>query len=144
MANTHGPIVLTEYDSAVLAYESDWAKYCRDNDIEDPFQKRMEIFRERLRPSVMPFGEAEVPCTLVLDETEEQRERMPTQAEYDLFEKTKSIFISRKLFTECGYEYFENYAMHNFPELLTLDEFKPCKSADGQCSLFCEQYNNCL
>lgn len=128
----HAPIILTEYGSTVLMYESEWVKYCSDNNIEDPFQKRMKNFqRERLRPSVMPFGETEIPCTLVLDEADEQRERMPTQEEYDLFKKTKNLFIGRKLFAECGYEYFENYALHNFPELLTLDEFKPCESADG-------------
>ena len=65
------PIVLNEVGSAILAYEEEWRKYCKATGIVDPFQKRMAIFRERMRPSVMTFGDTEVPCRELRAMTEE-------------------------------------------------------------------------
>lgn len=67
---------------------------------------------------------------------------MPTEEETKMFLNMKHLFIGRKIYNELGYEDFEKYASMNYPELLKMEEFKPCESANGQCSLFCEQ--NCL
>ena len=120
-------ITLNKFGSAILQYENEWDKYCKDNDIETPFQKRQRIFQECLRPSVIKTGNGESLCARVFDYSAEQRERMPSETEMDLYKKMKNLFIGRRIFADLGYDYFEKYANINFPELLTLGEFKPCE-----------------
>lgn len=137
------PIILNEVGAAILAYEDDWRKYCKAVGIVDPFQKRMIIFRERLRPSLVTFGDTEVPCREVRAMTEEQAARMPTQAEIDKYNEQRHLFIASRIFTDIGYDAFEHYAAMNAPYLLDDEIFAPCKSADGQCSLFCTERQKC-
>ena len=62
----------------------------------------------------------------------------------------REIWEGQYILEEYGYELLENfYKMHNTDAIYDVefrkwfDTVKPCQGQDGQCNIFCPQFNNC-
>lgn len=135
-------IVISEDGMKAMNFSSDFHKYAAEQGIRDPFRIQQEIFASRIKrredgTMTVEVGGEEVPGN-------------PSRAEKDTWIRMRDEYVARRCFAEIGYE---SFLFHTKPHdyecdydisyMRTQDEFVPCKSADGQCSMECHRYIEC-
>lgn len=159
-------LILDNYSNAIFSAEEAWYEHCKENNIEDPVQKLIELEEEKEQITEMEDAVEEAPAMAEecfenrIDYYEPQRGRAyrqdPFQAygeKYKAFKQykkiysaTKNLWIGNYLLQNFGYDVLSNFAQtHSSDEaLLTwFNAVHPCDGFNGQCSIFCSIFGTC-
>lgn len=131
-----------------IAYEA-WHKYCKDNNIKDPWHLEREIEKEYTQ-----YGEETIDgitaWTIKQDDpTIEQKQRLAECHKYrDKYMEDREIWVGNYILKNFGYDALIIFAQaHNNPKTAFqkwFTQIEPCTGIEGQCNIFCHKFLNCL
>lgn len=142
-------IVVSADGAKAIEYSAEFASWAHEHGIRDPFKVSQDLFSKRCHRNAdgstsVDIERDEVTGKIKADPAE------PTRAEKDNYIAMRDEYVARKCFYEIGYDSFlfhtkpyDYECAYDISHLRTEDEFVPCKSADGQCNLFCHKYADC-
>lgn len=138
-------MVISGLGAMIIALDFDWEEYCSENGIRNPYAVSQKLFSNRMVDDEIELNGKKVKCKRLLEMTEEERALEPTLEEKRAYNLKRDDFKARRIFEECGYDWFVQFVHMNEPQLdYLLDELYPCESADAQCNLFCKRFGgNC-
>lgn len=130
-----------------IAYEA-WHKYCKDNNIKDPWQLEREIEKEYTQ-----YGEETIngvtAWTIKWDDpTAEQKQRLAECHRYrDKYMEDREIWVGNYILKNFGYDALIIFAQtHSFKETAFqkwFTQIEPCAGIEGQCNIFCHKFLSC-
>ena len=131
----------------LFAAHEAWDKYCRENKIKNPFKALEDLRNEYTEYHFHP--ESYRTDIIISDMTEEQKIReIQLKKERDEYLEDRELFVGQFLLKNYGYNELSNFAQsHHYEFNGKLQEWfqtvKPCEGKDGQCLIFCPNFNNC-
>lgn len=105
---------------SAAAFRTEWTKVAKEQGIVNPYKF--------FKPSSYEFDE---------------EGRLISDVDFGSYSKMRDEYVARRVFEEEGFAAFEVQTCGGLEYLRDKPEFVPCKSADGQCSLFCSQRKKC-
>lgn len=148
-------MTLTENGSKIFWVHEAWQEHCIENNIVDPW-----VWMRQCEDKINKhWKEIDEKGHIVWHAEIHSKDEWPEELlkEYNQAEEYRSkymidreIWEGKYILEEYDYallEYF--YKMHNTDEPYDVafrkwfETVKPCESQEGQCSLFCPQFNNC-
>ena len=133
-------ITISERGKRIMDLDLQWNKYCRENNIEDPFEISRKLFSKRCRREgtdlivEVEFDEN----GRIKDDPEE-----PTRQSKSEYIKMRDTFLAKKCFEEIDYDAFL-FKAEKLRELVESPDYVPCKAADAQCRFECPMYWHCM
>lgn len=116
----------------IMDFTSDFEKEAKAQGLRNPFIVMQRSFRNKS------------------DETEKDKEKLPTKQERDNYIIARNEYVAKRCFYEIDYDtFFYKTALDVYcPEysvtyLRNLDEFVPCRARDHQCMAFCPRWADC-
>ena len=148
-------MILSENGSKIFWAHEAWHDYCRGNNIRDPWQwmrscedkvnKRWTETDEQGHTKW--FAEFRAQEEWPEDIREEYKQAIAYRDQYMI---DREIWEGKYILEEYDYALLEHfYNMHKTDAPYDVkfrqwfDTVSPCQSQEGQCNLFCHQFNNC-
>lgn len=129
---------------------SAWDDYCRENNIEDPWELIDSIESEYTTYQSQDNGGTLI---IVNDPTLEQEKRLRNAKYYrDNYIQDRRLWVAKYILENYGYNELINFVQVDSgggksgpPSdfAVWLSSVKPCEGKDGQCQMFCPNFNNC-
>ena len=129
---------------------SAWDDYCRENNIEDPWELIDSIESEYTTYQSQDNGSTLI---IVNDPTPEQEKRLRNAKYYrDNYIQDRQLWVAKYILENYGYDELINFVQLDSgggksgpPSdfAVWLSSVKPCEGKDGQCQMFCPNFNNC-
>lgn len=142
-------IVVSADGAKAMGYSADFASWAREHGIRDPFKVSRDLFSKRCRRNADGSTSIDIEWDEKTGKIKDDPEE-PTRAERNNYIAMRDEYVARRCFYEIGYNSFlfhtkphDYECEYDISHLCTEDEFVPCRSADGQCSLFCHRYIDC-
>lgn len=127
----------------IMDFTSDFEKEAKAQGLRNPLIAMQRSFRNRCKKK-------EDGVYVLLDETAEDKEKLPTKQERDNYIITRNEYVAKRCFYEIDYDtFFYKTAFDVYcPEysvtyLRNFDEFVPCRARDHQCMAFCPRWADC-
>lgn len=129
---------------------SAWDDYCRENNIEDPWE-----LIDSIESEYTTYQSQENGGTLIIvnDPTPEQEKRLRNAKYYrDNYIQDRRLWVAKYILENYGYNELINFVQVDSgggksgpPSdfAVWLSSVKPCEGKDGQCQMFCPNFNNC-
>ena len=129
---------------------SAWDDYCRENNIEDPWELIDSIESEYTTYQSQDNGGTLI---IVNDPTPEQEKRLRNAKYYrDNYIQDRRLWVAKYILENYGYDELINFVQldsgggQSGPPsdfAIWLSSVKPCEGKNGQCQMFCPNFNNC-
>lgn len=129
---------------------SAWDDYCRENNIEDPWELIDSIESEYTTYQSQNNGGTLI---IVNDPTPEQEKRLRNAKYYrDNYIQDRRLWVAKYILENYGYNELINFVQvdsgggRSGPPsdfAVWLSSVKPCEGKNGQCQMFCPNFNNC-
>ena len=129
---------------------SAWDDYCRENNIEDPWELIDSIESEYTTYQSQDNGGTLI---IVNDPTPEQEKRLRNAKYYrDNYIQDRRLWIAKYILENYGYDELINFVQldsgggRSGPPsdfAVWLSSVRPCEGKTGECSIFCPDFNNC-
>ena len=133
-------ITISERGKRIMDLDLQWNKYCRENNIEDPFEISRRLFSKRCRKEgtdlivEVEFDEN----GRIKDDPEE-----PSKLTKQQYREMRDKFLAARAYEQIDYEAFA-FKAKDYPELLRSPDYRPCGSVDGQCRFECPIFFECV
>ena len=133
-------IIINDRQMRIMDLDLQWNKYCRENNIEDPFEISRKLFSKRCRREgtdlivEVEFDEN----GRIKDDPEE-----PSKLTRKQYREMRDKFLAARAYEQIDYEAFA-FKAKDYPELLRSPDYRPCGSADGQCRFECPIFFDCV
>lgn len=133
-------ITISERGKRIMDLDLQWNKYCRENNIEDPFEISRRLFSKRCRREGTDLVvEVEFDENGRIKDDPEEPSKLTKQQYIEMRDK----FLAARAYEQIDYEAFA-FKAKDYPELLLLPDYRPCGSADGQCRFECPIFFKCV
>ena len=129
---------------------SAWDDYCRENNIEDPWELIDSIESEYTTYQSQDNGGTLI---IVNDPTPEQEKRLRNAKYYrDNYIQDRRLWIAKYILENYGYDELINFVQldsgggRSGPPsdfAVWLSSVRSCEGKTGECSIFCPDFNNC-
>ena len=140
------PIVISHDTWRAIEFETDFNKWAKEQGIRNPFAVHQALFNKRVKETIRNFNGKEIPCTVIEDQTEEDKLLEPTKEEKENWRRMRDEYVARRCFYEIGWDSFEWHVRNATVDLswmLESAEFVPCESIDSQCMIYCPFFGDC-
>ena len=141
-------MVLSKTGSQIFIAYNEWQKYCKENNIEDPWHLERKIEKEYIHYKKENINGMEVDAIYYDDPTEEQKQRLNECHKYrDKYIKDRDIWVGKYILKNFGYNTLsifaqtqgqEETAFHNW-----FTQIEPCEGNEQQCNMFCLKFTEC-
>lgn len=147
----HGPIILSEDGSKIFEAHEAWERHVIKDGIKDAFKELQKLHDEHTHYHYNNYGNT----TIIIDDmTDEQKTREKELKEYrNEFMTEREIWTGQYILNTYGYNTLITFAQsHRQGETAAIYDRKfwewfehvlPCKGKDGQCLIFCPNFNDC-
>lgn len=131
----------------LFAAHAAWDRYCIQNKIKDPFKALKDLRNEYTEYHFHP--ESHSTNITINDMTEEQKIReIQLKKERDEYIEDRELFVGQFVLNYYGYNELSSFVQSHPSEYsIKLREWfqtvKPCEGRDGQCQIFCPNFNHC-
>lgn len=133
-------ITVSERGKRIMDLDLQWNKYCRENNIEDPFEISRRLFSKRCRREGTDLiVEVEFDEEGRIKEDSEEPSKLTKQQYREMRDK----FLAARAYEQIDYEAFA-FKAKDYPELLRSPDYRPCGSTDGQCRFECPIFFDCV
>lgn len=132
------------------AYKA-WDEYCRENKIKDPFKALEDLRNEYTEYYFQP--ESYRTDIIISDMTEEQKIReIQLKKDRDNYIQDRRLWVAKYILENYGYDELINFAQNHSGAgqsgppsdfAVWLNSIRPCEGKNGECSIFCPDFNNC-
>ena len=133
-------ITISERGKRIMDLDLQWNKYCRENNIEDPFEISRKLFSKRCRKEG---------TDLIVEVEFDENGRIkndpeePSKLTKQQYREMRDKFLAARAYEQIDYEAFA-FKAKDYPELLRSPDYRPCGSADGQCRFECPIFFDCV
>ena len=133
-------ITVSERGKRIMDLDLQWNKYCRENNIEDPFEISRKLFSKRCkRDGTSLIVEVEFDENgRIKDDPEE-----PSKLTKQQYREMRDKFLAARAYEQIDYEAFA-FKAKDYPELRQDPSYRPCGAADAQCRFECPIYFECV
>ena len=142
-------IVLNKEQSRIFDANMRWDIYVNENNIRNPFKEQQENFKKFTKTIHNPNGST----TLIIDDEQLADKEKELKEYIPLFIAKREIWIGQYLLKNYGYDTLSYFAQaHSKGETAPSYDRKfwewfertlPCDGKDGQCRIFCPNFNDC-
>lgn len=133
-------LTISNRQMRIMDLDSQWYKYCKENNIEDPFEISRRLFNKRCRKEgTSLIVEVELDENgRIKDDPEE-----PSKLTKQQYREMRDKFLAARAYEQIDYDAFA-FKAKDYPELLESPAYIPCKAADAQCRFECPMYWSCM
>lgn len=142
-------MIISAKGAAIMAYSNEFSKKMRKEGYESPFWRRQELFSRVCERDVEgPFGvkgtRIDTEKLHALEKEYEHKTINPNKKYIsgDDWIEWRKLYTAEQIYKNMDWQTFEDYVRQEHLERLLKDHF-PCKTAEGQCSLFCPVLGHC-
>lgn len=133
-------ITINDRQMRIMDLDLQWNKYCRENEIEDPFEISQRLFSKRCRregTDLIVEVEFDENGRIMKDPEE------PSKLTKQQYREMRDKFLAARAYEQIDYDAFA-FKAKDYPELLESPAYVPCKAADAQCRFECPMYWSCI
>lgn len=142
-------IILNKEQSRIFNANMEWDAYVSENHIRDPFKEQ----RENWKNFTKTIRNSDGSTTIIIDDKQLADKKKELKEYIPLFIAEREIWIGQYLLKNYGYDTLSYFAQtHSNGETASSYDRKfwewferifPCDSKEGQCHIFCPNFNNC-
>ena len=133
-------ITINDRQMRIMDLDLQWHKYCKENNIEDPFEISQRLFSKRCRregTDLIVEVEFDENGRIMKDPEE------PSKLTKQQYREMRDKYLAARAYEQIDYDAFA-FKAKDYPELLRSPDYRPCGAADGQCRFECPIFFDCV